>query len=617
MAVSLAGTEVLVELFIVALVARGTRRSARHLLSLSYTPTGSLVHFHDPVPFHPLISNDGFAWQGRDPARDPLDVVDRAWQLLTFQLVQEPGAVVFQQDALEIVDSARQQIGPDLPGRLSLTPMMSVAPPPQDTPSMDLLDRQAHTAPAAQSSAAEGRIILQPDRQELSVVEPIRRPEPAIRPGPDAPPPMQPQAPPAVRPYQPDSHAAARPGTTESPAPQGRSFRSKGVRHYQPLDRELPFAFIKQMIGARYESRVKVVIHEGAYQIILRHAAQDLGNERFGILVGGVYHDSDAEQLWVEISGMLPAGRVDASRAHVEVSAEEMIRLNDEVDRVLATTDNKVRKLGWYHTHPGHGIFMSGTDRTNQSQFYPADWHVALVVDPIRREQGVFTGCDCHPTDFSRVADSVARKHNSLVLGLNWGALESRSNAGVERELPPTQPGYAPPQSPAERRSNPGAPQPGTGASRPEEPARPQDEPHLEPSILEVIIAWWQRNFLLLMISLSCLVLGSGIGGIWLLRARSFQAPPTTGEPTPSLLSTVQTQPPKPPVDTTTVPTTITTDELIPGSRPASVHQVQAGETLSAIAAQYRVTVEQLVKANQGLDPNAIQPGQQLRIPSP
>lgn len=49
---------------------------------------------------------------------------------------------------------------------------------------------------------------------------------------------------------------------------------------------------------------------------------------------------------------------------------------------------------------------------------------------------------------------------------------------------------------------------------------------------------------------------------------------------------------------------------------------IEEGHTLSAIAAEYRkagvkVTVEQILKANQGLDPKSLQVGQKIWIPAP
>jgi LysM repeat protein len=48
----------------------------------------------------------------------------------------------------------------------------------------------------------------------------------------------------------------------------------------------------------------------------------------------------------------------------------------------------------------------------------------------------------------------------------------------------------------------------------------------------------------------------------------------------------------------------------------AALYVVQAGDTLSAIAERFGVTVDELVAANNLTDPNFLQPGQTLLIPS-
>lgn len=55
---------------------------------------------------------------------------------------------------------------------------------------------------------------------------------------------------------------------------------------------------------------------------------------------------------------------------------------------------------------------------------------------------------------------------------------------------------------------------------------------------------------------------------------------------------------------------------LIPSPTPAGLYIVQPGDTLSALALDFGTTVEDLMAANGLTDPNAIQVGQPLIIPS-
>lgn len=56
--------------------------------------------------------------------------------------------------------------------------------------------------------------------------------------------------------------------------------------------------------------------------------------------------------------------------------------------------------------------------------------------------------------------------------------------------------------------------------------------------------------------------------------------------------------------------------QLIPSPTPAGLYIVQSGDTLSGLAQDFGTTVEEIMAANGLTDPNAIQIGQTLIIPS-
>jgi hypothetical protein len=46
--------------------------------------------------------------------------------------------------------------------------------------------------------------------------------------------------------------------------------------------------------------------------------------------------------------------------------------------------------IGWYHSHPGYGVFLSPQDEFIQTNFFPQPWQVAFVFDPLAEEDGFF-----------------------------------------------------------------------------------------------------------------------------------------------------------------------------------------------------------------------------------
>lgn len=210
-------------------------------------------------------------------------------------------------------------------------------------------------------------------------------------------------------------------------------FKLKGpIRYYKPEDREYPWSR-----PSRYPC---VVLREAALYKIKQHGRGDMHNERFGLLIGAAFSDPSSSQPWVEIVDMLPARRVRANHSQVEVQPEELITLRDQIEEYV---DHRFREVGWYHTHPGHGIFMSGTDRVNQKHNYTEDWHLALVYDPTKDRLGIFSGNNClEVKDIEIVPDQQAERE--------WEAWQPWEPL-LAPEIPDGQTGYSQPAPEASR----------------------------------------------------------------------------------------------------------------------------------------------------------------------
>jgi len=59
--------------------------------------------------------------------------------------------------------------------------------------------------------------------------------------------------------------------------------------------------------------------------------------------------------------------------------------------------------VGWYHSHPGYGCFMSPIDMNTQTTSFAESYHSAIVIDPILKEIAAFKlkGRRCVHTDFT------------------------------------------------------------------------------------------------------------------------------------------------------------------------------------------------------------------------
>ncbi|MFX1273408.1 MAG: hypothetical protein ACFFBP_09230 [Promethearchaeota archaeon] len=129
--------------------------------------------------------------------------------------------------------------------------------------------------------------------------------------------------------------------------------------------------------------------------------------EVFGYLVGERY--TWKQKNYVIINHYLfKEEAVHGMRALVEESGEtniahddrdrldtiefEFLKYVDEFEKLKRKENNdNLLNIGWWHSHPGFGCFLSHIDIATQKDIFFQPYHVALVVDPIRNELAFFT----------------------------------------------------------------------------------------------------------------------------------------------------------------------------------------------------------------------------------
>jgi proteasome lid subunit RPN8/RPN11 len=117
--------------------------------------------------------------------------------------------------------------------------------------------------------------------------------------------------------------------------------------------------------------------------------AKDGGDfEVGGFYLGGLHHYEG--KRYVDIKVQIPALKAESARAHLTFTNDAQKTFHEAVEK--EASGNLV--LGWYHTHPGYGVFLSGYDLFIQRSFYTRAYHTAIVIDPYAeaptRDVGVF-----------------------------------------------------------------------------------------------------------------------------------------------------------------------------------------------------------------------------------
>lgn len=135
--------------------------------------------------------------------------------------------------------------------------------------------------------------------------------------------------------------------------------------------------------GQRPEFRVFFApeVHEQ----IRQHAGESLSLEICGVLVGDWRQDPAGPFL--VISAGIRCDQAKSKFAEVTFTHEAWAKVNAQMD----TKYSDRRIVGWYHSHPDFGIFLSDRDVFIHQHFFSGPGQVAFVVDPVRQTEGVFT----------------------------------------------------------------------------------------------------------------------------------------------------------------------------------------------------------------------------------
>jgi len=115
------------------------------------------------------------------------------------------------------------------------------------------------------------------------------------------------------------------------------------------------------------------------------HAVSDASVELGGVLLGGQYID-DEGQPFVVIHDSLRARHYESTKGSFTFTHDTW----EDITRRRDSFPDDLEMVGCYHTHPGWGVFLSGMDMFICDHFFNRPLDVALVIDPVQQDRGVF-----------------------------------------------------------------------------------------------------------------------------------------------------------------------------------------------------------------------------------
>jgi proteasome lid subunit RPN8/RPN11 len=125
---------------------------------------------------------------------------------------------------------------------------------------------------------------------------------------------------------------------------------------------------------------------------IQEHAKADASIEICGVLVGNWHTDENGP--YVAITDFIRCDNASSKFAEVTFTHESWAQINKEMDSRFANS----RIVGWYHSHPDFGIFLSERDCFIHENFFSGPGQVAYVIDPVRGLEGMFAWQNGKPT---------------------------------------------------------------------------------------------------------------------------------------------------------------------------------------------------------------------------
>ena len=127
-------------------------------------------------------------------------------------------------------------------------------------------------------------------------------------------------------------------------------------------------------------SQPTLVVDSEVVRQIRQHARSSSKTEVCGVLIG---QDRDHR---IEVAACIEGQNAEEAGAHVTFT-------QDTWEHIYAVKDQKYpdkRIVGWYHSHPGFGVFLSDHDTFIHKNFFSSPQQVAWVYDPHSDEEGCF-----------------------------------------------------------------------------------------------------------------------------------------------------------------------------------------------------------------------------------
>jgi proteasome lid subunit RPN8/RPN11 len=129
------------------------------------------------------------------------------------------------------------------------------------------------------------------------------------------------------------------------------------------------------------DKELSIFVEADTFIDLRKHSQKRTDREVGGFLVGDALHEKGT--LFIQITHLIKV-------QEIQHKSGEFIFTHDVwkmIDSMMSQRYRNKQLLGWYHTHPGLGVFLSPEDKFIQNSFFNHPWQIAIVLDPLTKYQ--------------------------------------------------------------------------------------------------------------------------------------------------------------------------------------------------------------------------------------
>ena len=138
------------------------------------------------------------------------------------------------------------------------------------------------------------------------------------------------------------------------------------------------------LVGERVEEDKNIYISQSVYNEIHRFTKDKTVNEAGGILLGNVIEEFGKTNIIID--AFIEGKHCQSTPTTITFTHETWESWHKEINKKYS--NRKI--IGWIHTHPNYGIFLSEYDKFIQENFFGEDYETAYVIDPIQNIEGFY-----------------------------------------------------------------------------------------------------------------------------------------------------------------------------------------------------------------------------------